>query len=73
MEVYPPFSKTQVFEIKRVIYFDCRLLQGRKMIAKMKAEPGMLLKTKDRNRTVREEPGMYMKNKPLMGDNRECS
>jgi hypothetical protein len=42
------------------------------MITKMKVEPGMLLKTKGRDWTVAEEPGMCMKNKTLIGANREC-
>ena len=67
-----PFPKNQAHEIKPVINFYCRLSFSRKTIAKMKVEPGMLLKTKDRNWTVGEEPGMCMKNKPLIGANREC-
>ena len=35
------------------------------MIAKMKVEPGMLLKTQDRKRSAGEEPGMSMKIKNL--------
>ncbi len=34
--MFLPFPKNQVFEIKSVINFNCRLSWGGKMIAKMK-------------------------------------
>jgi hypothetical protein len=59
--MYQPLPKKQVLENKPVISFYCRLHFSRKMKAKMKVYPRMLLKTKDRKCSVGEEARMCMK------------